>query len=289
MENKFIHLENLIRIENKLINKIKFILHYCNDDTFNINHYINDFIEFYRVNFEFDNYKYIHDALNELKQFLYGTNEISPFLIQYLKKEIFPINTNLDYYSDRIKKDFEIDIDDMFIHMRDRSQNNLVFRFYLKVSDFGHSVELDKLIGFCKEYISKNETPKEAPKIQTQNNENLKDKISNHIDDLINTIDPNEKWEKVFFEKDDFDNYKNIIIEFLSDKIYIIPKIEIKIKPKSKSSIIGIFKELHDKYSSLAGHMIEDKKLFEVVKVLSLFKDDTNVQIYKRITSNRLK
>lgn len=292
MENKFLHLENLISIENQLINKIKFILHFCSDDNFKVNHHINDFIEFYRVHFEFDNYKYIHDALKELKLYLYGANEISPFLIQRLIKEVLPINTNLDYYSDRIKKDFEIDIDDMFIHINDRSQNNLVFRFYLKVSDFGHSVELDKLIGFCKDYVIdhlelKKSSVDEIIETNTEPNINI-DKLSNEIDELIKMMHPTG-WEKVFWSEQDFESYKEVLVGFFTNNEYSIPNLKIKIKPNSKTNIIGIFKKLHDKHSKFAGHMKDDTKLFAIVRILDQWSGQNNAVICKRISSDALK
>ncbi|MGB4837649.1 MAG: hypothetical protein WBP08_01525, partial [Saprospiraceae bacterium] len=195
------------------------------------------------------------------------------------------------YYSDRIKKEFDIDLKDMCKHLEDRQSNNLIFEFYLKVSDFEHYIELGRLNDFCKDYITKNVTPKvtptETPKIQTQINDPLKEKISNEIEELIKMMHVTG-WEKVFWSEEDYESYKKVIIEFFTTNDYSIPNLKIKIRSKSKTNIIGIFKKLHNKYSLFAGHMKDDTKLFEIVKILDKWSNNENTKIFKRISSDAL-
>jgi hypothetical protein len=125
-------------------------------------------------------------------------------------------------------------------------------------------------------------------KDESTSSKNTIESIGEKIDNLINEMSP-KKWEKVFYIQSDYLKFKGTLVSFFNDIDFKLPTEIIKIRNRSKTSIIGIFKPLHDNYSSFAGHMKEDKKYFEIVRILSEWQNDNDDQIYKRILSNSLK
>jgi len=142
---------------------------------------------------------------------------------------------------------------------------------------------------FINQIISITEVKQNIETEPTIVNEKIKDiqKIKDEIDALISTMDP-KKWEKVFHNENDYSEYKEILAKFFTDQNFIITDKIINIKRKSKTSIIGIFKPLHDKNSTFAGHMTQDKKYFNLVRILSEWQLSNDAQIYKRIMSDSL-
>jgi hypothetical protein len=112
--------------------------------------------------------------------------------------------------------------------------------------------------------------------------------IIEDIEKLITQMDPST-WKKVFLTEEDYLKFKDILASFFIDVDFILTSEIIKIRKGSKTSIIGIFKPLHDKYSNFAGHMKDDKKYFNLVRILSEWQNNSDTQIDKRISSNSLK
>lgn len=207
---------------------------------------------------------------------------------KFLDKLIFILNRNLVFWSDIIeRKGFSIN----FTIENTENQCKISESELLEIAEIKTNY-IKQLLIYINDLLTYNQNSviNENDKTpSTINNDDKKIKIAKEIDNLINSMDINKQWEKVFFEKTDYENYKDILVNFFNDTNSNIPKIEIKIRPNSKSSIIGIFKSLHDKYTSFAGHMKDDKNLMELVKILSLFKNDSDDDIIKRIQSNAIK
>lgn len=106
------------------------------------------------------------------------------------------------------------------------------------------------------------------------------DKTRKIVIDHFNTLSRTIKWKYAFKNEMDFQIITDSLVSYFNKKTDIelpteLVKLNLYSKTKVATCIKAIFKELGD------GNLKNEVKLFEIMKWMSPFKDDTPDQIYK--------
>ena len=102
--------------------------------------------------------------------------------------------------------------------------------------------------------------------------------------DELKAIDINEEWKYSFINERDFNLFVNLLTDFFNCKPYSLPKQTINLKKGCKTRFAKALNPIYKELSSDNKKMKTDKKFFQLIRVLSHFKDESDHKIYQAIT-----
>lgn len=288
MEKKFETLNILIECEKLVLNRIKFVFNNY-EDSRSFNLFLNDLFEYYEETISKNDYKIFETSLLEIQNhlLLYGKNE---FLSKWIKTELIETFHTLKFLSSNYPKQLE---PEKKINSIIENRKNIFQRFYFLVKDHDHIIKFGELINFCEKYVivTSNETNRLERENKTSdiNNEGLvrgkltKENVKNQIEETLRKVDKKNTWQSIFYDEEDFIQYRDILIDFFVSEDFVIPNISIHTRPRTISKVSTLLKEVHQKFSKSSGHLTKDVEFHKVVRILDEWQDKNAGQIYKAI------
>ncbi|WP_026994793.1 hypothetical protein [Flectobacillus major] len=111
----------------------------------------------------------------------------------------------------------------------------------------------------------------------------VKDKTSQEvIIESLTNIDT-KGWEYVFVSEKDFNKFTYLLTLFFENKLDSIPEITIPLTRNCKTRLGRVLGEIHKKLCDDT-QLSKDKKYFELIRILSHFRDEHEHELYKKLT-----
>lgn len=123
----------------------------------------------------------------------------------------------------------------------------------------------------------------DKPKLNLEDKDELYYKTIKTIKDTFNTIDLEKEWEYCFTTEEDFNEYTTILTDYFNlNKKVNSQKIQIKAIKGTKSKTAKILRKIYNE--STEKKLRGNNDFFEIVKILSTFKDLSLEKIYDSLS-----
>ena len=123
----------------------------------------------------------------------------------------------------------------------------------------------------------------DKPKLNLEDKDELYYKTIKTIKDTFNTIDLEKEWEYCFTTEEDFNKYTTILTDYFNlNKKVNSQKIQIKAIKGTKSKTAKILRKIYNE--STEKKLRGNNDFFEIVKILSTFKDLSLEKIYDSLS-----
>ena len=123
----------------------------------------------------------------------------------------------------------------------------------------------------------------DKPKLNLEDKDELYYKTIKTINDTFNTIDLEKEWEYCFTTEEDFNKYTTILSDYFNlNKKVNSQKIQIKAIKGTKSKTAKILRKIYNE--STEKKLRGNNDFFEIVKILSTFKDLSLEKIYDSLS-----
>ena len=132
---------------------------------------------------------------------------------------------------------------------------------------FYHIAKIDRFIKFCTEIVVNSGEQELSPygKLITENFNNL-----------------NNGWQYAFLTEDDFNKYVTILTDFFEGNSGINEVQVIKLKNGSMTAVAKVLNDIQRELSEVA--LKSNKEYFNIIRLLSVFKDKNDDYIYRALT-----
>ena len=119
--------------------------------------------------------------------------------------------------------------------------------------------------------------------INIENTQVLPEELT--VREIIKYFNSTEKqgWEFAFIEEQDFNDFADLLALNLEQKSVTLPEKIFKLKKRTKTKVSAILKTIHDEISNV-DTLKGNTEYFDIIKLLSLFSDMNNDEIYKSLT-----
>lgn len=123
----------------------------------------------------------------------------------------------------------------------------------------------------------------DKPKLNLEDKDELYHKTINNIKNTFNSIDLEKEWEYCFTTEEDFNEYTTILADYFNiDKKFNSQKTQIKAIKGTKSKTAKILRKIYNE--STEKKLRGNNDFFEIVKILSTFKDLSLEKIYDSLS-----
>lgn len=122
--------------------------------------------------------------------------------------------------------------------------------------------------------VQKNKSPEDSEK---------ESEIRAFIKQRVESIDPDLKWEYVFFNSNDYELFTDCMTNYFMDRTFKWPKL-INLKQGCKTRFVPFFNTIHKKFKLRTPNLKKYSGYYEFLKIFDVFKDLDNSNIYDDIT-----